>query len=562
MKRLVSAALFVLLIVLIVPVLPVAHAKASPQVQVTSQYILNRYGYAIVNETVRFINNGTAAVTVPDVSVGLGNLSSKVASYNLTGSGFEFGPGVTAGGPYIVLGGQSLAAGANSSFMLRALLNGVVSTATNGSLQVQVLIRPSVNLTVGILSEAVEMPASTLFATPPTGLVSGTSVTSSGASITTYSATPPLKNVTAQAAMTQLKSIEQASGQDFNPLVVYQAKRTISVNSNLKPIVTDQISFENLGTTALTTLYISPLTSADGTITVVPPAVPHLLNPVSVTLDNYGISLSAALIGFSVSPHANYTLVYQYPLPQKYYSISGGQITLDLPTTSPIAAFVNSYIVGFSLPTGVKVVQGPPSAFSNVDPAPWEMGSFTMAYGLSVGWALDQGIPVASAIFVLLVMGLFASRATMTEEEETEEESSTERASAMIRAFDEKTSLINGIWPEVAAADPNELNRTYFDEIRERLDTFRGRALQRLNEVRQKSTTQKFFDLLNQIRTTEREVDRAAKDKLNLYEQYYTRRMRREVFDKLLPEYSKRLERALNQLSDELHVVQREAKLL
>jgi len=263
-----------------------------------------------------------------------------------------------------------------------------------------------------------------------------------------------------------------------------------------------------------------------------------------------------------VNPNANYTLVYQYPLPQQYYTASGGQITMNLPTAAPIAAFVNSYVVGYSLPTGVKVVQGPPSAFSNVEPAPWESGTFTMSYGLSAGWAVDAGIPAASAIFVLLLIGLFVSRTTLTEEEETEEESSTERASAMIKAFDEKTSLINGIWPEVAAADPNELNAAYFDGLRGRLDTFRSRALQRLNEVKQKSTTQKFFDLLNEIHTTEREVDRASKDKLNLYEQYYTRRMRKEVFDRLLPQYTKRLEKALNQLTDELHVVQREAKLL
>ncbi|MGD0477484.1 MAG: hypothetical protein ABSB29_04870 [Nitrososphaerales archaeon] len=555
MKRLASATLFILLLVLVVPVQPVAHAQASPQVQVTSQYILSRYGYAIVNETVRFTNNETVAVMVPGVSLGLGNLSSKVVSYNLTGGGFRLGFGITVGGPYTVLGGQSLAAGANVSFMLRVLLNGVVSTATNGSLQVQVLVRPSVNLTVGSLNEAVKMPASTQFGTPPTGLTAGVTGTK-----TIYSAT--LKDVTAQAAVTPLKLIKQASGQDFHPLVVYQAKRMISVDSNMNPVVTDQISFENLGTTALTTLYISPLTSASGTITVLPPAEPHLLNPASVTLNNYGIALSAAAIGVSVNPKTNYTLVYQYHLPQKYYSASGGQITLNLPTTSPIAAFVNLYVVGFSLPVSVKVVQGPPSAFSNVEPAPWETGSFTMTYGLSAGWAVGQGIPAASAIFVLLLIGLYVSRTGMTEEEETEEESSTERASAMIKAFDEKTSLINGFWPEVAAADPNELDRAYFDELRGRLDTFRSRALQRLNEVKQKSTTQKFFDLLNQIHTTEREVDRATKDKLNLYEQYYTKGMRKEVFDRLLPQYSKRLERALNQLSDELHVVQREAKLL
>jgi hypothetical protein len=297
-------------------------------------------------------------------------------------------------------------------------------------------------------------------------------------------------------------------------------------------------------------------------VTVLPPAVPRLLNPARVKLDKFGIALSTTSIGASVNPNMNYTLVYQYPLPQKYYSTSGGQITLDLPTTSPIGAFVNSYVIGFSLPVGVKVVHEPPSAFFNVDPAPWKTGSFTMTYRLSVGWAVGQGVPAASAVFVLLLIGLYVSRTRMTEMEETEEESSTERASAMIKAFDEKTSLINALWPEVAAADPNELDRAYFDELRGRLDAFRSRALQRLNEVKQKSTTQKFFDLLNQIHTTEREVDRATKDKLNLYEQYYTRRMRKEVFDRLLPQYSKRLEKALNQLSDELHVVQREAKLL
>jgi hypothetical protein len=554
LKRLVYAALFILLLASIMPVQMTAHAQATPRVQVTSQYILNRYGFAIVNETVRFTNNGNATVTVPDVSVGLGNLSSKVVSYNLTGIGFS--TGTITGGLYTVIGGQSLGAGANTTFMLRALLNGVVSTAVNGTQRVQVLIRPSLNLTVSSLTEAVVMPASTVFTTPPAGLTTG-----AGGANATYSAT--LSHVTAQVAVTELKVIQPSAGQDFHPLVVYKALRIISVDSNMNPVVTDEISFENLGNTSLTTLYISPLISASGTVRVIPPVEPRLLSPATAILNNYGIDLaSTSAIGESVSANENFTLVYQYPLPQKYYHSSGGQVTLDLPMTAPISTFVNSYVVQFSLPVGLKVVQGSNSAFSNVEPAPWKTGSITMAYGLSVGWALDGGVPGASIIFVLLLIGLFASRTTMTEEEETEEESSTERASAMIKAFDDKTSLINSIWPEVASADPNELDKAYFDEIRGRLDTFRNRALQRLNEVKQKSTTQKFFELLNQMHTTEREVDRAAKDKLNLYEQYYTRRMRKEVFDRLLPQYTKRLEKALNELSDELHLVQREAKLL
>lgn len=171
---------------------------------------------------------------------------------------------------------------------------------------------------------------------------------------------------------------------------------------------------------------------------------------------------------------------------------------------------------------------------------------------------------MASVVFILLLIGLFAVRTTASpaEEEEEEEETSSELASGMITAFDEKTNVINGLWPEIDGKDPNEFDRAYFDELRGRLDSLRSKALQRLNETRQKSASQKFSEVVNQIQVTEREVDRAAKDKLNLYQQYHLRQMRKEVFDRLLPQYSKRLERALNQLSDELHTVQREAKLL
>jgi len=555
LRRLVYAALLIVLLGSVVSVPQAVHAQVNPRVQVTSQYTLNRYGYALVNETVKFSNNGTAAVSVPDFTIGLGNLSSKVVSYDLTGSGFELG--TATDGLYTVLGGQSLAPGSSTTFVLKTLLNGEVTKASNGSLEVQVLIRPSMNLTVSSLSESVIMPAYTQFGKAPTGLTAATT-----GNITTYSANAT--NFEAPTAVTQLKAVDQAAAQDFHPLVVYLAERTIAVGSNLEPVVTDKILFENLGTTNLTYLYVSPLISASGKVTVIPQAVPHLLNPASnLLLGDDAIDLaSSEAVGYSLSPNVNFTIVYQYPLPQKYFNSSGGQITLDLPAAAPIAAFINSYVVQFSLPVGFKVIQGPPPVSTDVEPVSWHAGSFTMSYGISVGWALEDGIPTASGIFALVLIGLFVTRSTLTEEEETEEESSTERASAMIKAFDDKTSLINGTWPEVAAADPNELNKAYFDEVRGRLDTFRNRALQRLNEVKQKSTTQKFFDLLNQIHTTEREVDKASRDKLNLYEQYYTRRMRKEVFDRLLPQYTKRLEKALNELSDELHVVQREAKLL
>jgi len=196
------------------------------------------------------------------------------------------------------------------------------------------------------------------------------------------------------------------------------------------------------------------------------------------------------------------------------------------------------------------------------DVEPFQAGTASLSYSLSVGWALGDGVPAASSLFVVLLIGLFVARTRMAPAEEEEEETATERSTDMVKAFEEKTSLINGMFEEIPKADPSRLGKVYFDELRGRLDTFRSRALQRLNEVKQKSATQKFFDLLGQIHETEREVDRAAKDLLNLYEQFYTKRMRQEVFERLLPNYKRRLEKALDKLSDELNTAQRESKLL
>ncbi len=554
MKRFVYAALLLLLMASVVTVQPAVHAQSSPEAVATSQYIINRYGYVVANESVTLINRSNSTETTPSLAIGLGNLSEDVVSYNTTGSGY--GSVALSGDSFAIAGGEPIAAVTNETFEVRALLDNVVSTASNGTLQVQVLIHPSANMTFLNLHEVVEMPEVTAFASSPTGLTASTV-----GNKTTYSAV--VDNVTLTAATTQLKSIKQASGQDFHPLVVYQAKRTISVGSNMEPEVTDQITFGNMGTTSLSWLFVSPLVPDGTKVTIIPPPVPHLLNPATFQLDNYGIDLAnTKAVAAAVNPGENFTIEYSYPLPQQYYTASGGVVSIDIPSAPPIQAFIDSYVVQLSLPTGYRVVSAPPAASTDLAPDLWVAGSVKMSYSLNAGWGLSSGIPAASAVFVLLLIGLFAVRTSTSEEEEAEEESSTESASAMIKAFEDKTALINSIWPEVAAADVSDLNKAYFDEIRGRLDTFRSRALQRLNEVRQKSTTQKFFELLNQMHTTEREVDRASKDKLNLYEQYYTRRMRKEVFERLLPQYSKRLEKALNELSDELHQVQREAKLL
>ena len=555
MKISTAALLGFLIVMSVAPAALTVHAQGTVQIQLSSTYTLNRYGFAVANETFTFKNNGSSPAQAPGVTVGIGNLSGSIAAFNYTGPGFSVTRLNSISGEFTIGGGANIPANGVSKVSLAILLQNVV-TKSNSTFRVLVLATPSLSTRVDVLRNLVQMSGSTQLVTDPPGLHGNVA----GANVTYASSKTA---VGPQAAVTSDRAVKVVTGTtpDLHVLVVSSSTRTISSGGDGLPVVTDSLQFQNLGPSDLAVLYVSPLTSASGSVTVLPGAGPRLLAATKVTLSNYGIQFTAnGPIGNPIPAGTGLTIAYSYSLDSRYYTTSGGQVSINLPMKPLIPDFVNSYTIKTNFPSGIAMTQGSTPTSGGL--SPWTGGHVSMAYSLSVGWAANAGIPAASLIFVLLLLGLYASRTTVTEEEETEEESSTEMATAMVTAFDEKTSLINEIWPTIEKEDPNSLDKQYFDTIRGRMDSFKGRALQRLNELKQKSATQRFSELLVQIQTTEREVDRAAKDKLNLYEQFYTKKMRKEVYDRLLPQYTKRLERALNQLSDELHLVQREAKLL
>jgi hypothetical protein len=415
------------------------------------------------------------------------------------------------------------------------------------------LLRPSLDVAVNSLKQTIQMPPETSYRYTPNGFTSNQIPSNESYVMTIANAAPGV-------AVTTDSYLSVSTSSDFYPLLFYSATRVITVGSNGAPMVTDTVLFKNVGGLVFTVLPVAPLTSGNGVVEVIPSTETRLLSPAPVSLSGDTLDLSSAF-GTGVPAGSNLTLTFQYPLSSQYYKVSGSQVTITFPSRPPVPFPVDTYTTSISTPTGIKVVQGQTQTATQVSQR--TTGTVTLAYSLTVGWAIDGGVAGSALIFILLFIGLFVTRETVAqEEEETEEASSGERVEDMIKAFDDKTNQINGLWAEIAARDPDEYSKAYFDELRSRLDSFRSRALQRLNEVKQKSTTQKFFELLNQIHTTEREVDRAAKDKLNLYEQFYMKRMRKDVFDRLLPQYTKRLEKGLNDLDDELHVVQKESKVL
>ncbi|HXW37925.1 MAG TPA: hypothetical protein VEJ36_08515 [Nitrososphaerales archaeon] len=558
MKRLFIILALTLLLAVSFPSVPVARGQTVPKVSVNSQYIIHSYGYAVINESVTFTDNASVAEQIPQLTIGFTqNVTSRlvVSSDSVTGTGYSLSTGGQGNQTdFVVSNGQSLSPGDASSFSFKVLVNDIAVRVANVNQSLLLMTSPSISLQASTTKLEIRAPLSMQFISDPTGYQQSLNELNG-----TYFDT--ITKPSSLAAASQVLAISPGDVPDFTPIVVYHAIRTISVGSNGLPTVEDSLLIGNLGTSELTNLVIAPLEPDNGTVTVLPPAQPPLITATSVPIQNDEIDFAVASYALPVAPGANLTLVYSYPLSKQYYTESGGTVKVTVPSAPPIEAFVDTYVLKMTLTPGFKVVQTAPSDYSNV--LPLQPGSVVFSYDLSVGWALDPGVPAASAVFVILLVGAFAVRSRSLGEEELEaEEVSSEEATAMVKAFEEKTTLINTSFEEVAGQDPNQVGKTYFDGIRGRFDTFRSRALQRLNELKQKSASSKFTDVLSQLHDTEREVDRAAKDLLNLYEQYYTKRMRKEVFDKLLPSYRRRLDRAQNKLSDELNTAQREAKLL
>jgi hypothetical protein len=524
-----------------------AQSAGSPTISVTSQYTVGIYGFGIVNETVTFNNNSTSPVQVPTLQMGFPSaVASKVfGGYVLNGSGFSASTSAPNGIIAYTVSPSSAAlqGGARASFSLRFALANVMNSS-----KLLVVQYPSLSAKVDTLKSTIVMPSSTYLSPIPSGY------TAAG---TSYSRT--WSEISATSPLVMLNGTVQSGTSSLYPIHVFSAQRTITTTSNGIPEVQESISLKNVGGVAISSLQIAPLSTALTQVTVIPTGTPPLVNPTVVTLTGGAIDLTKAPFGNVLAEGTNLTLTYVYNLPSSLYTVSGGVVHVHIPETPPIAAAVDTYTITLSLPTGMKATQSAPLTI--LEATPLTQGKASFAYSITLGFAADRAVPVASAVFFVVLIGLYLAR-PKSEEVEEEEGTVSEQAADMIKAFEEKTDLIESMLEEIAAEDPNNLNKGYFDEQRSRLGTFRSRAMQRLGEAKQKSSSKKFIDLLNHIQNVEKEVDRAAGDLLNLYEQYYSKRMRKDTFDRLLPSYKRRLGAALNHLSDQLNLAQREAKLL
>ena len=555
-RILLGGVAILLLVSLAVPV--GAQTSSVPTVTLTHDYIINEFGFGILNDTFTFRNNGTSTAQIPTFQLGIPDtVASHAVSYALlpetgytetrTNNGNVTMVTVTPSSP-------TLAAGTTSSVSLETYLTNVLnitagSTTPFGAL---LLLSPSVSMKVNTLNLIVEVPTGgTLSPAPPT-FIPALSSTPPTYSLTTTNVTPVISTV-----WSKLTDSDQAF---FLPVQVTGVVRTIIPGTNSYPLVQDKITLRNLASYSISNLPLTLLSSSISTVTIEPFSTPPTINPTVVTLTSGNLAMSNAPFSAPIQAGDNFTFAMEYSVPSSMVKTSGSTVTVALPYILPIQAVVDSYTVTTQLPSGMHPVGSAETVKDNATPI--NQGTVNVSYSVSTGWAADQALPAASLLFAatFVVLALRRPERVKKEEVEEEEETVTDMLPDLIKGLEDKISLFGQFQTQVTGKTQGAVTRAEFSKIRNEIDALKTRAINRLNEIRQTAGSKRFLDLLGQIQDAEREEDRSAKDLLNLYDQYHSRRMREDTFRRLMPNYKKRWEAATDHLSDLINLAQREGK--
>jgi len=519
-------------------------------------YIITSFGFGVLNDSFTFKNNGTSAVQIPTLQVGLpSKIASRTFGVVLTPSD-KFSVSQTQATNSTILtitpNQPTVGAGANSTVVLRAVLNNILNYS-NGiystTAHALVLLSPSLNVNVTQMKSTIILPGGGNLAPAPSGF----SIPSSNATSPAY--TMSQTNVLAKASA-QYLNFTDTNQSAFTPITVNNLSRTIVPSANGYPMVEDEFSIHNLAAFNIAQIHLYPLASGLRSVKVVPNTEPPLLDPQVVPLSSVGIlALGSTSLAAPLLPNSSISLTVSYPLPSSMMVVTGTSVKLTIPLSPLIAAPVSNYTI--RLATAKGIVPTGPTAVVNKTVTPFTPGSVTFTYSVSLGWAADQAVPAAALLFVV-VFAMFARQKPAMKEEEGER--AVRRISDVLKAFEEKTGLETQFMAELGSAAKGSISKAEFERMRNEVSELRGRALQRLSEMKQDLGSGRQFDLLTRVAEAEREEDRAFRDLLNLYLQFHGSRMNEETFKRLQPNYRKRVESAVNHLSDLLHETQTEEK--
>lgn len=317
--------------------------------------------------------------------------------------------------------------------------------------------------------------------------------------------------------------------------------RTIRVSTDGKVIVRDSYKLLNKGVSAITSLHIFPAYSVKN-VTIIEPQGPPLRTSLTLNLVNDRIDMQSAY-GVPIQYLEEKLIQYEYVV--RATISDGASLSVNIPTKSPVNFVVRNVTIKVEAPQNYRLLEGQNPAILPLM-TPLSAGSVQYKLRPSASWASTDVFPIATGFFVISLVSLVGYSMRSKEEASKAKENLLD----LVKAYEEKVSIVRTIIGELKATDLDKLQRSKFENMKKNVTLVRSKTGQRVADAR-KIILEKMPEMqnaLNEISNMDAGFEKVIQQYMQAYEQHLAKRTTREV----LRSTTSKLEKDINARTSEL----------
>ncbi|MGQ9719364.1 MAG: hypothetical protein ACUVWK_05985 [Nitrososphaerales archaeon] len=543
-----------IMIIALLLIIPSISYRAEAQVSIgrisyfDHQMILNDNGFVLVNDTLVVVNEFESPAILPSINLTYPReLYDLITAYSISPDGFVFEKALTENSTKVIISppqGYIIQPSDNVSISIRVYLVRMFSPIAGLNYSASIPLIPSLSLPIDRVESSLVLPPAIFFSTQHENFTS---------SVINYRWTlkGTFYNVSEGSFRTDMVEINVFEGTYFALLEFTGAEREFVISPLGSITVKDTITMVNYDNKTISKLKPDLLTDDFRGVMIIPPLVNPFLNP-SSDANKKQVDLGTGLI-----EGERYTLALEYSIKSPdFMKAKDGLLELLLPLKPPVNGVVYDYTLKVVLPEGFSAYSKTEESRANASPMDVEQ---RMDLRLGLAWASQDIMPIASFVFIFALVALLIAGKPKMEEATREIDIIIKE---YVETFKDRMATSKELVDFYKKRQSGQVSKVEFKRTRQLLEERREKSITKMNELKPKLVSLKpsLQEQLSKISNLHRDYDRVLRGQLNLYDLLYSKKVKEEAFDRILPSHQRRIKEIEESLSggmdDLLHEVE------
>lgn len=535
------------LVLLILPYLPY-QAKAQLIEDISffnHQMSVNEHGFILVNETIFIKNNFESKAILPFISINYPKeLYEKIILQEISPLGFDLTKALTENHTIITIDpkGYEILPNNNITISVKFYLTRVFFRVNETDFSASIPLVPALNLPCKQVNSSLSLPYFIIFDSQHenfTKEVIKNKWTLSGSFL----------DVPKDFSITDNIMISNPANVYFALLEFTEAKRELILSSLGEIKVRDTITMINYDNASISKLKPDILTNDFKSVVIIPPLINSFPNPSS------DANKKQVDLGTSLEKGEKYTITLEYPVKSSdFIKEKGSLFEFSVPLRSPIDGVVYNYVVKVTLPEGSFAYDK--NEIIKINASPLD-GNQNLEFRLGLAWASKDIMPIASFLFIAVLIAFVAVEKPFIKKELRE---INLRIKEYIESTEGKITAVRELIDLYKKRQLNQISKVEFKTVQKLLEERISKANAKINELKQKivSLQPSLQKTLSDIDEINRNYDRNFRELINLYDQLYIKKIKTDIFDRLLPIHQRKVDDTIESLLNILETLQSE----